>query len=81
MTERSEQIMSPAQCRAARALVGWTQSDLAARAETSQKVIAHFEGSKSGIRQNTRERIDLAVAIAGIRFFWKPGEGVCLLKP
>ncbi len=42
--------MTPVHCRAARALLGWSQNDLASRAGVSRSTIADFErGSRKPI--------------------------------
>ena len=40
--------LTPAQCRAARALLDWTQDELAERAEVSRGTIRGFESGQPG---------------------------------
>ena len=40
-------MITPAQCRAARGLLGWTQKDLARRCTMSMRTIITFEMSKT----------------------------------
>jgi transcriptional regulator with XRE-family HTH domain len=48
-----EMKLLPAQCRAARALLGWKQSDLAARARLTTKTVADFErGAREPLLQS-----------------------------
>ena len=60
--------MTPAQCRAARSLVKWTQDDLAAKAEVSVITIRNFEGEKSEPRRLTLSAMQRALEAAGIEF-------------
>jgi transcriptional regulator with XRE-family HTH domain len=48
--------MTPAHCRAARALLGWSQNDLASKAGVSRSTIADFErGSRKPISRTMIE--------------------------
>jgi transcriptional regulator with XRE-family HTH domain len=61
--------ISPGQCRAARALLDWTQATLAEKAGVSQSTIKDFE--KCGGRkliQNNRSAIERAFHEAGVAF-------------
>ena len=62
--------ITPAQCRAARALLGWTQSALAETAGLARKTVADFEGGSRSIRYRSRRDIALAFELAGIEFIW-----------
>src|SRR5258708_36392258 len=53
-------VVSPAQCRAARAVLGWTQADLAERAELARKTIADFEMNARSLQFRTRRDITQA---------------------
>ena len=58
--------MTPAHCRAARALLGWSQKDLAMKAKVSTSTVSSFE---SGVRQPIPNNIDAiagAFVVAGI---------------
>jgi DNA-binding XRE family transcriptional regulator len=59
---------SPAQCRAARALLGWTQAMLAARATVARKTIAEFEVGTRQLRFRTRRDITAALEAGGLVF-------------
>ncbi len=68
-------MVTPAQCRAARALLNWSQGELRERTKMSQKTISDFE---LGLRQPYgRTLLDLRRAFeeAGVIFF-DPEEGV-----
>jgi len=59
--------VTPGQCRAARALLDWTQIDLAKTAGIGQWTVSNFEGSKRvGAESTTKMR--LALEDAGIKF-------------
>src|SRR5262249_15110959 len=67
--------ITPAQCRAARALLEWTQDDLAARSRVSKRTILHFE--KSSGRKTIPANMDAlqrAFEAAGVVFI-DNGEG------
>jgi transcriptional regulator with XRE-family HTH domain len=61
--------MSPAQCRAARALLNWSQTDLVERCGITKKTIADFERGMT-TRPHTRsfQAIIAAFETAGIEF-------------
>jgi transcriptional regulator with XRE-family HTH domain len=52
--------LSPAQCRAARALLNWPQEDLVARAKITKKTIADFERGATTPRPHTLAQITAA---------------------
>ena len=75
--------ISPAQCRAARALLAWSQAELEAAARVAKKTIADHE---RGVRQpyeRTQEALRHALEAAGIEFIPENGggAGVRLRKP
>jgi transcriptional regulator with XRE-family HTH domain len=61
--------MSPAQCRAARALLNWSQSDLVEHSGITKKTIADFERGMT-IRPHTKsfQAIIAAFEVGGIEF-------------
>ena len=64
------------QCRGARAMVGWTQAELAKEANVSRQTIADFErGAHLPITNNLRSII-AAFQKAGIEFIPENGGGV-----
>lgn len=75
-------LVSSAQCRAARALLGWTQATLADRAGVARKTVAHFEIGRRGLMARTRRDIMATLEQAGIEFVWPAagGEGVRLAR-
>ena len=66
--------MTPAQTRAARGLLRWSQDDLATKAEVSVVAIRTFEGEKSSPRRSTLRALRFAFEAAGIEFL--DGDGV-----
>jgi len=70
-------VVSPAQCRAARALLKWTQAKLAQQAAVARKTVADFELGNRSLHRRTRLDITVALEAAGIEFIWgADGEGV-----
>lgn len=67
MTRR---VTSAAQCRAARAMLKWTQSRLAAEAGVARKTIAEFEAESRTLHRRTRAGITTALQAAGVEFLW-----------
>lgn len=60
--------MVPAQVRAARNWLAWTQAELAARASVGLSTIKAFEAGKRQPIANNIEAIQKALESAGIRF-------------
>ena len=73
------------QIKAARALLGWSQSDLAKESGVSEPTVARLESleGKLGGREMTAEKIRTALEAAGIQFIDENGggAGVRLRKP
>lgn len=75
-------MLTPAQCRAARALLNWTQADIADRASISAVSIRAFE--KGGeMRDSNRKLLRLTFEAAGVQFIAENGggAGVRMAKP
>jgi transcriptional regulator with XRE-family HTH domain len=60
--------LSPAQCRAARALLDWHQRELTRRSKVSQKTIADFERGRTTPWVRTLDDLREAFEEAGLRF-------------
>ncbi|GLR49212.1 helix-turn-helix domain-containing protein [Shinella yambaruensis] len=77
--------MNPAQCRAARALLEWTQPHLANEAGVSPSTLRDFESGKRKPIANNVTAIRVALEAAGITFLEKgevsPGPGAALRHP
>ncbi|MCG8504045.1 MAG: helix-turn-helix domain-containing protein [Sphingomonadales bacterium] len=74
------------QCKSARNLVGWTQQELADRADVGLKSIADFERGESQPTRRTMSALQRAFKKAGIIFIAEgeasraAGEGVRMKK-
>ena len=76
-------VTTPRQIRAARALLGWSQQQLADKAIVSLNAVARLEKAKVDPRLSTFTAIEKALAKAGIEFLPadQKGEGVRLKSP
>ncbi|MBA8901239.1 MULTISPECIES: helix-turn-helix transcriptional regulator [unclassified Phyllobacterium] len=61
-------IISPAQCRAARALIGWSQAKLAEIAKVAPATIATFEAGKRLPYDRTLDDLKDALTAEGVIF-------------
>jgi ribosome-binding protein aMBF1 (putative translation factor) len=73
-------VLHPSQSRAARALLGWTQQQLADEANLRVLVIRRFEAGRSDPRSTNRDRIERALVRAGIELSEEDGLGVKLRR-
>jgi transcriptional regulator with XRE-family HTH domain len=75
--------LTPAQCRAARGLLAWTQYELADRAGVGTVTIHQLEAGVSEPRRATLNVIRQAFEAAGVEFIAEngAGEGVRFRKP
>ncbi|CAA2108977.1 hypothetical protein MBUL_04470 (plasmid) [Methylobacterium bullatum] len=69
-----EKYISPAQCRAARALLEWTREDLAAASGVSKMTLADFETGKRKPYARTLFDVREALEHGGV-FLMYAGEG------
>jgi transcriptional regulator with XRE-family HTH domain len=67
--------ITPAQCRAARALVGMTQPELASRAKLGLSTVVDFERSRRQISEDAVGAIVRALEKAGVIFISRNGGG------
>lgn len=67
--------MTPAQCRAARALVGISQDELAKASAVAKATIAAFELNQRQPYARTLDAIRAALEAAGVIFVSENGEG------
>jgi predicted transcriptional regulator len=78
-------VVSVRQIKAGRALLGWSQSDLASASEVSEPTIARLESvdGELGGREETVQKIHSALEKGGIQFIEENGggPGVRLRKP
>jgi transcriptional regulator with XRE-family HTH domain len=64
------------QLRAARGLLGWSQSKLAARAGLSLPTVKRVEGALSGpVSDDARRKLQQALESAGVEFIEENGGG------
>lgn len=67
--------MTPAQCRAARAIIGMTQPELAQAAGFGLSSIVDFERDRRIVSQQAVERMKEALEAAGVVFLPENGNG------
>ena len=74
--------LTPDLCRAARAILDWTQSDLAERAQVSRSTIRDYEGKRHDVHRSTAMQLRLAFETAGVAFVEVAdvGPGICIRK-
>jgi transcriptional regulator with XRE-family HTH domain len=74
-------MITPEQSRAARALIGWTQTELAAASNLSMSTIRDFERGQRVPTVNNLAAIRRALEEAGIKILDGDEPGVKLRKP
>jgi transcriptional regulator with XRE-family HTH domain len=67
--------ISAAQCRAARALLNWSQTDLALKARVGRATIAAFESGAREPYDRTLDDAQRALESAGVEFIDENGGG------
>ena len=78
LTINALQGVSRAQCRAARALLEWSQEDLARASGITKKTIADFERGATTPRRQSLKQFVVALEAAGIEFLDGGRPGVRL---
>jgi hypothetical protein len=68
-------VITPAQCRAARALIEWSREDLAAAAKVAARTVVDFERGARNPIHSTMAAIRAALEAAGVIFVEENGEG------
>jgi predicted transcriptional regulator len=68
-------MITPSQCRAARALLDWPQQHLADAAQVGIVTVRQFEGGGSQPRRSTLDVMRRALEAAGVIFVAENGEG------
>lgn len=66
----------PAQCRAARSLLGWTEKDLAQNAQVEFHNVADFELQRCLVSDTIKQKMQIALEDAGIKFTNRKRPGV-----
>jgi predicted transcriptional regulator len=76
-------MITPRQIRAARALLGWSQQQLADRAIVSLNAVTRLEKGKVDSRRSTTDAIERTLIKAGVEFLpaGERGEGVRMKSP
>ena len=67
--------ISPAQLRAARALIGWSRDNLAAATGTNVRTLARLEAGETEPRTTTLAGIRAALESRGVEFIAENGGG------
>lgn len=68
-------MLSPAQCRAARGLIDWSQMELAQRAGVGIVTIRQLEAGVHAPRRSTIDVVRRALEAAGVEFIEENGGG------
>ena len=68
-------MLTPAQCRAARGLIDWSQSDLARHASVGIVTIRQLEAGVHAPRRATVDVVRRALESAGVEFIAENGGG------
>ncbi len=68
-------MITPPQCRAARALLDWSQQTLANTSKVGNATIRNFEAGRSAPQNATLDVLKRAFEAAGIIFIAENGEG------
>jgi len=71
----SQAMFTPAQCRAARGLLDWSQQKLAEAAGVGVVTVRQLEGGGSQPRKATLDVLRRALEAAGVEFIAKNGGG------
>jgi len=76
-------MITPAQCRAARGLLAWSQQDLAEKSGVGIVTVHQLEAGTSQPRRSTVDVVRRAFEAAGVEFIDENGggPGVRLKKP
>ncbi len=72
-------FLTPATCRAARALLGWSQDELARQSGVGRVTIADYERGKTQLIRGNVALIVEALAAAGVEVL-REGQGGVLLR-
>ena len=68
-------MLTPAQCRAARALLDWSQQDLAGASKVGNATIRNLESGKSDPQHSTLDVLRRTLEAAGVEFIAENGGG------
>ena len=78
LSNRGAKLVTTRQVKAARALLGWSQADLADHSGISEPTVARLESTDGelGGREETAEKIRHAIVAAGVEFIDENGGGL-----
>jgi transcriptional regulator with XRE-family HTH domain len=76
--DEGERLFRPEQCRAGRALLNWSQEELAKRARVAKQTLADFERGARSPYPRTLADIRSALEAAGVEFTNGDAPGVRL---
>jgi transcriptional regulator with XRE-family HTH domain len=68
-------LLLPGQLRAGRALIGWSQDQLATASKVAKATIANFEAGKRRPYDRTLDDLRAALEAAGVEFIPQDGGG------
>jgi ribosome-binding protein aMBF1 (putative translation factor) len=77
--DNSVGLLTPAQCRAARALLGWSRKDLAVCSGVAERTLVDFEGERRQPHIRTIKDVKSTLEIRGVEFLASDsdhGEGL-----
>ena len=72
---QNNDFISPAQCRAARGLLDWSQQELASAAHVGISTVRDFENGRRAPTYNNIRAIERALEAQGIEFIPENGGG------
>jgi transcriptional regulator with XRE-family HTH domain len=73
-------LLTPSQCRAARALIDWSQQQLANASLVGNATIRNFESGRSNPQNSTLAALQRALEAAGVEFTNGDQPGVRMRK-
>jgi hypothetical protein len=73
--------LSPEICRASRAWLGWTQKELATKAEVAVNTIREFESARRELNSHSHRRIHFAISNGGLQFLWSGETPIGIYMP
>lgn len=79
-SQRRPPSLRPEQCRAARAMLHWSQEYLAEQASVARATVRDFETGRHGLHRSTETLIVAALVAAGISLLADPALGVGVFR-
>ncbi len=77
----AEDVLSPIQCRMARAALGWSLDALAEESGVNRWTILRFENGESVTRSKNRRTLRRAFEAAGVRFLHGGSDAGGVIPP